>query len=353
MQTDLTDFTRKVLVVLAIAATAFLFVKLTYLFVLVFAAVVMAVILRVMAGLFRRFGLSEGLAVAASVIALLAGIGMLGWMFGGLIAGQFDELWAQLPGATAAAQRQLYAMGIDYDLQQVSQSFEGQVSGIFSRASGFVLAAGGVIADVAVVFAGAVFFAAQPHFYRQGVLRLVPRGIEKLTGTVLDDCDRGLKQWLQGQLLSSLCVAVLTSAGLFALGVPSALALAIIAGVLDFIPFLGPVIAALPALLIAFSESPTTALWTVGLYLLVQQIQGNVLQPLVQKQSVDLPPVILLFAVLATGILFGPPGVLLAAPMTVVGYILVQHGYIAAILGRAPKRPAGGDTSASDASNEG
>lgn len=340
---NLVGFTRRVLVVLAIAAAAFLAIKLTYLFVLIFAAVVIAVILRVMASRFQRFGLSEGLAVTAAVIALLGGFGLLCWMFGGLVAGQFSELWAQLPQAVNAAQAQLNEWGINYDIKQLSGSLEGQVSGLFSRASGFVLAAGGVIADAAVVLAGAIFFAAQPRYYRDGALRLMPRRAEPLATTILDDCDRGLKQWLQGQLLSSLCVTVLTATGLFVLGVPSALALAIIAGVLDFIPFLGPVIAALPAILIAFSESPSTALWTVGLYLLVQQVQGNILQPMVQKKSVDLPPVVLLFAVLATGILFGPPGVLLAAPMTVVGYILVQHGYIAAILGREPKRPAGGD----------
>ncbi|MET0248637.1 MAG: AI-2E family transporter [Sphingobium sp.] len=339
-KTTLADFTRRILIALLIVGVAALFVKLTYLLLLVFAAVVLAVILRVIAGHLTRLGLSDGLAVAVAVLGIFALFGLLGWMFGGLIAGQFSELRDQLPRAASGMQEQLASWGIDYDLRKLSGSLEQQASGLFSRASGFVVAIGGFIADVAVVITGAIFFAAQPEYYRGGVLRLVPRAAEPITTRLLEDWERGLKQWLKGQLLSSLCVAVLTSAGLFMLGVPSALALAIIAGVLDFIPFAGPVIAAIPAVLLAFSQSPTTALWTVALFLLVQQIQGNVLQPMVQKQSVDLPPVILLFAVIATGILFGPPGVLLAAPMTVAGYILAQHAYIGAVLGREPKRPA-------------
>jgi len=106
------------------------------------------------------------------------------------------------------------------------------------------------------------------------------------------------------------------------------------------------VLAAVPGVLVSFSQGPTTALWTLGLFVVVQQIQGNIVQPMVQKSSVDLPPVVLMFSLIATGTLFGLPGVLLATPMTITGYILIQHLYIGGLLGHAPKRPAaprGGD----------
>ncbi|MFT3965631.1 MAG: AI-2E family transporter [Sphingobium sp.] len=332
-------FTRKALIILVLAALAAIIFKLTYLLTLVFAAIVLAVMLRAIAGHLTRLRLPDGLAVAVSVIALVGGVAAFMWMFGGLVAGQFSELRAQLPAAADAAQAQLDRWGFHYDIDNLTRTLSGQVSNIFSRASGFVLAAGGVIADIVVVLAGGIFFAAQPGYYRDGALRLVPKAGDPLAARILDDCSLGLQQWLAGQLLSSACVVVLMTAGLLLLGVPSALALAIIAGVMDFIPFIGPVIAAIPAILIAFSVSPATALWTVILFLIVQQIQGNVLQPMVQKKSVDLPPVVLLFAVIAMGILFGPPGILLAAPLTVVVYILVQHLYIGHVLGREPKRP--------------
>ncbi|HEX7853440.1 MAG TPA: AI-2E family transporter [Sphingobium sp.] len=332
-------FTRKSLIILILVALAAIALKLVYLLTLVFAAIVLAVMLRAIARHLIWLRLPDGLAVAVSVIALVGGVAGFIWMFGGLVAGQFDELRTQLPTAADVAQKQLNQWGIHYDIDSLTKNLGGQVENLFSRASGFVIAAGGVIADIVVVLAGGIFFAAQPDFYRAGALRLVPKAGEPLAARILDDSGLGLKQWLAGQLLSSFCVVVLMTGGLLLLDVPSALALAIIAGVMDFVPFIGPVIAAIPAVLLGFSKGPTTALWTLILFLIVQQIQGNVLQPMVQKKSVDLPPVILLFAVIAMGVLFGPPGILLAAPLTVVGYILVQHLYIGHVLGREPKRP--------------
>ncbi|NKI99095.1 AI-2E family transporter [Novosphingobium sp. SG707] len=338
---DLIAFTRKALALLFIVALAALVVELSYLLILVFASVVVAVVLRSLAGHFLRLRLGDGAAVGLAVLSLLAIFAGLGWMFGGLVSGQFVELGRQLPQAVDAAQAYLDHWHIDYNLSEMAKVAREQLSSIFQRASGFVISVGGVVADVAVVFVGGIFFAADPAFYRGGVLRLLPRSVESLMADALDDCGRGLQLWLKGQMASSLFIAVLTLVGLLLLQVPSAYALAILAGAFDFIPYLGPVLAAIPGVLVGFSASPSTGLWTIGLFVLVQQIQGHVVQPMVQKSSVDLPPVVLLFTVIATGTLFGPPGVLLAAPMTIVGYILVQHLYIGAMLGRSPKRPAG------------
>lgn len=346
---DLIAFTRKVLVVLLIVAASALAWKLSYLLILIFASVVVAVVLRSLAAHFLRLRLGDGAAVALAVVLLLGIVAALGAMFGGLVSGQFAELGKQLPGAIDLAQHQLNAWHINYNLEEVAKAARGQFANIFERASGFVVSVGGVVADVAVVFVGGIFFAAEPGFYRAGLLRLLPRSVEPLAAMALDDAGRGLKLWLKGQMLSSLCVAVLVGGGLLVLGVPSAFALAILAGALDFIPYLGPVLAAVPGVLVAFTASPALALWALGLFVVVQQIQGHVVQPMVQKSSVDLPPVVLMFSLIATGTLFGLPGVLLATPMTIAGYILVQHLYIGGLLGREAKRPAaprGGDGAA-------
>jgi len=89
-----------------------------------------------------------------------------------------------------------------------------------------------------------------------------------------------------------------------------------------------------PAILLAFTVSPTTALWTIGLFLVVQQLQGNFLQPMIQKHAVDVPPAVLLFAVIAAGLVFGFLGVLLSAPLTVVIYVMVQRIYVRTLLGK-------------------
>lgn len=105
---------------------------------------------------------------------------------------------------------------------------------------------------------------------------------------------------------------------------------------------IGPFIAGVPAVLLAFTVSPLTALWALLLFLAIQQLQGNFLQPMIQKHAVNVPPGVLLFAVFAAGILFGFIGVLLAAPLTIVTFVLVQRIYIDAILGK-PIRVAGRD----------
>ncbi|MCA1748530.1 MAG: AI-2E family transporter, partial [Sphingomonadales bacterium] len=336
MSEDGTDlFVRRAFIVLALVALAAAILSLGQLLLMIFGAVVLAVILRAIAGVYLKTRMPDGLAVGLAVISLLGIIAGLSYIFGDLVARQFANLAGQIPEAIDATQRQLDAWGVDYDIRQAARDIGAQLSGMTTRAGQFAASAGGVITNVILVLAGAVFFAAQPAVYRDGLLRLVPKHKEPLVGAALDDSGKALGLWLQAQILSSLVVFVLTYIGLTILGVPSAAALAIIAGMLDFIPFIGPVIAGLPAVLVAFSVSPTMALWTVGLYLLIQQIQGNFLQPLIQKRSVDLSPAVLLFAVVAAGTMFGIVGVILSAPLTVVGYVLVQRLYIEQALGKA------------------
>jgi predicted PurR-regulated permease PerM len=155
-----------------------------------------------------------------------------------------------------------------------------------------------------------------------------------VAAATLDDASQGLRGWMVGQAVSSLVVAALTWLGLMLLGVPAAGGLSIIAGLLDVIPMVGPVIAGIPAVLLAFTVSPMTALWTLLLFLVIQQLQGNLLQPMIQKHAVDVPPAVLLFAVLAAGLLFGFLGVLLAAPLTIIVFVFVQRVYVGAILGK-------------------
>lgn len=183
-------------------------------------------------------------------------------------------------------------------------------------------------ADLLVVFVGGIYLASQPGLYRGGLLKLMPRKSRKLSSIALDDSGRALRLWLLGQLVSMALVGTLTGAGLWLLGVPAALALGLFAGLLEFIPLVGPIIAAIPGVLLAFAQGPEVALWVLGLYLIIQQVEGNVIQPLVQQHAVDLPPALLLFSLLATGLLFGATGVILATPLTVVIFVLTKRLYV-------------------------
>ena len=142
------------------------------------------------------------------------------------------------------------------------------------------------------------------------------------------ESERALRLWLKGQAVAMVVVGLMTGLGLWALGMPSALTLGLLAGVLEFIPFAGPIIAAVPAILLALAVSPELALWVTLLYVAVQQFEGNVLTPLVQQYAVDLPGAVLLFSLIGFGTLFGTLGVILAAPLAVVTMVLIKRIYV-------------------------
>lgn len=328
-------FATRVVILIALVGVAALLIELTGLFLLVFAAVVLAVVFDAMARLIGRWtGLPRGWALTAGILVLLGALVGIFTLFGRQLAGQFQTIVDRLPEALRVIEARLDAWGLGERVRAVFEQGAGDVSSILTSASGYALSFGSGLADFALVLVGAIFLAAQPGPYRRGLLLLAPRKAEPVTDQALDDCTGALRGWMVGQAMSMVVVAALTGVGLWLLGVPAAGGLALIAGLLDIIPFVGPIIAAIPAVILAFVVSPTTALWTVGLFLLVQQIQGNLLQPLIQKRAVDVPPAVLLFAVAGAGILFGFLGVFLAAPLTVIAYVLVQRIYVRTILGK-------------------
>jgi predicted PurR-regulated permease PerM len=125
-----------------------------------------------------------------------------------------------------------------------------------------------------------------------------------------------------------LCVGAITAAGLLVLGVPLALALGIIAGLLNFVPYLGPVLSGVPAVLIAFTQSPGDALNTLLLFVLIQNIEGYVLTPMLQRRAVSIPPALGIVAIVGLGSLFRIYGVLFGTPLLLVIMILVWMLYV-------------------------
>jgi predicted PurR-regulated permease PerM len=187
---------------------------------------------------------------------------------------------------------------------------------------------GNAVAEILVVLVAGIFLATQPRFYLTGVVKLVPPARRALAVEALSESERALRLWLRGQLIAMLVVGLLTGGGLWLLGMPSAFTLGLLAGILEFIPFAGPILSAVPAVLLALAGSPDLAIWVVLLYFAVQQFEGYVLTPLVQQYAVDLPGVVLLFSLLGFGTIFGTLGVILAAPLSVVTYVLVKRLYV-------------------------
>lgn len=321
--------------IVAIIGVAWLLVKLSGFVLLVFAALVLAAIFDAMTR--KVCGITHmrrGFALTLSVVALLAIFGGVFALFGTQLANEFDTIRDSIPPAIDKVRGLLEQVGLGGAARDMLDRGSGDISNVMSQAGGYALTLGNSLANFVLVFVGAIFIASDPGVYRRGVLLLVPSRAEDTAAAALDDASHGLRGWMVGQAVSSLVVAALTWGGLTLLGVPASGGLGLIAGLLDVIPMIGPIISGVPAVLLAFTVSPVTALWTIGLFLLVQQLQGNFLQPMIQKHAVDVPPAVLLFAVVAAGLLFGFLGVLLAAPLTVVLFVMVRRIYVRTLLGK-------------------
>lgn len=321
-------FIECLLIGIAIVALALLLWRVSHVLILAFAAILVGVIFASLAGtLHRRLSVPERIALPVAVLLVLAIIVGAGTLFGAQVAGQAQQMGEMLPRAWQAVQDHAASWGLGPQLEGALSQLGGQEA-VTQRIGSIAMAVGAGVTDAVLVIVGGIYFAAQPGLYRKGMIKLAPEHARGLVADAIDDTGRALRLWLGGQLVSMLIIGVLTTLGLWLLGVPSALALGLLAGLLEFIPYVGPIIAAAPAVLIALTQSPELALWTVGLYLLLQQIEGNIVYPLVQQRAVDLPPALLLFTLLAGATLFGAAGIVVAAPLTVVMFVLVKRLYV-------------------------
>lgn len=332
------QFIHRVLIVLLLAALVFLAWHLRHLVLMLFGAVVVATIFRALADRIAKLtGCREGIAIALSIALILGASVALVALFGAHVMGQMDVLADRLPAAWTSFEARIGDIGLGEQLRRIVES-AGQ-SGSFASFSRAVLSVGNGIAEALVVIFAGIFLATQPRFYRTGAIKLVPPARRALVAEAMDESERALHLWLKGQLIAMVAVGLLTGVGLWLLGVPSAFALGLLAGLLEFIPFAGPILAAVPAVLLALAVGPDLALWVALLYLAVQQFEGYVLTPLVQQYAVDLPGVVLLFSLLGFGAIFGTLGIILAAPLSVVTYVLVKRLYVIEALHTATPIP--------------
>jgi predicted PurR-regulated permease PerM len=307
-----------------------------------FLAVLLAVVLRALADLVHRgTGMRRRWAVLLVAAVLVAAALAAALGLAPTIADQARQLVERLPSVVDEAKRRLGEYPWVLELwnhvsSEVSVPDPGNTVGLAGRILGGISSALGY-AGLALV--GALFLALEPELYRRGFLRLVPVRHRAFADGLLDEIEEVILHWLGGQLILMAAIGVLVGIGLWAIGVPYALALGLFAGLVEFIPYLGPIMSAAVAILVALGTDPTLALWTLGLFIVVQQSENNILQPLVQRQAVEIPPVLLMVVLFGMGLLFGVPGVLVATPLLAVVLVLVKRIYVEAMLERREAPP--------------
>lgn len=206
-------------------------------------------------------------------------------------------------------------------------------------AAGFVTTTIGGFGTALLIIVAAVYLAAAPALYREGVIALMPHGWRRHGAEVMRQEGRTLRWWFIGQLVDMSAIGVLTFIGLLFLGVKLSVTLALIAALCNFVPYIGALAGSIPAILVALSSGPQSALYVALLFVAVQTLEGNVIAPMIQKRTVELPPVVTLFSQTVLGTLFGPLGLVLATPITAASLVLVKMVYQQKILGDALSHP--------------
>lgn len=322
--------------IVALVVLILFFIKTTVnVLLLILAAALIALFFRGLSGLMqRKLHLPPKLSLPLSIVVPLLLLAGFFWLAGSSIQQQADQLSQTLPSAISNFKQQLHQSPIGQRIMNLVSSPNStqkatQVAQTFFRTSF------GVLGDVYVVLFLSIFFTASPHTYVKGFVKLIPLKSRPRAEAVIYKIGDSLTKWLKGQLLAMLVVAVLTLIGLLIMGVPMAFVLALIAGLLNFIPNFGPLIAMVPAVLVGLMQGPTTALLVAGLYLLVQMLESNVITPQIQKKMINTPPALIILAQLFVGVLIGGWGLLLAVPLVVILMVLLEELYIKKQEGRA------------------
>lgn len=243
------------------------------------------------------------------------------------IINQAKDFSIELPAIMNDVRQMPSRFGISLEgvgLEQIGSS----ASTLFGTAKSILASTTNGIAQFAAIILVGFFFALSPKHYIDRSLLFVPKAHRKQVAYTLERVSNMLWSWLIGRGAAMLAVAILVGIGLVVIDMPFVLLLATIAGVLNFIPTIGPLLASVPAMLIAVSLSPTMLGYVIILYITVQIIENNMITPFVQMHMVKMGPATTVLAQLIVAILFGPIAVTLAVPLTVLLQVIAEEYWI-------------------------
>lgn len=337
------DHTRRVLIAVVVAAMVFLTIALAYftfdILLLIFAAVLIAIFLRGLAELLERWiPIGQGwlvLLVGGLILVIIAGAIAL---LTPSVAEQVRIMRVEIPRSAqqAAAFFQQYTWGqtiisympsVDDVMAKIDAgSMLSQVGGVFSSTLG-------AVGNFFITILIAIYLAVEPRTYYEGMQRFFPLDRRKRAAEVLDAIYETLRWWMIGKAGSMLFIGILTWIGLSILGVPLALTLGLIAGLLSFIPNFGPILSAIPAILVAYVHDPISAVYVIAIFVGIQIIESNIVTPIIERETVSLPPVLTIVFQVGLGAMIGGLGLIMATPLLAVIVVIVKMVYFEDVLG--------------------
>jgi predicted PurR-regulated permease PerM len=283
----------------------------------------------------RLAPIGYGWALAVATLAMTAVLAALVVFFGLGLEAQASQLMAQLPDAWDHFREALGELPGGDAIERLLDELNGPPSlKVLGWVQGYAASFGKGLLDFLLILVAGLYLAAQPRLYVDGAVRLLPAGSRAEARRVLADSGAVLRRWFVAQLIAMVAIGVMFGVGLWAIGVPAAGALGVFAGLAEFIPLIGPILAAVPVLLSAAVGGLDRLLAAAALYIAIHAFESNLLQPLLLRGMTSVPPVLILFALVIAAIFLGLLGVMLAAPLTLVLMVMVRDLYL-----REPPHP--------------
>lgn len=334
---EFVEFARKVVVVLGLTGlgvfSAFVLWRSGQVLLVLFLGTLMALMIDGLAQwIARNTPLPRSFAALAVLLMILAAAVGLGVAIGPQLSNQFSVLGGRIDTAWFEIRSWLgdrdWGRGLLAQLQQQALVPPRlvEVTGAFSSILGAVTGVTGLLIITA-------YGAAEPELYRRAALQLVPPNYRKRANHIAQQLARALRSWMIGRLTAMVTVGSLTWIGLVIVDMELAGALALIAGMFTFIPFIGPWLGAVPALVVAFAISPEQLAGVAVVFFIVQFLETNLITPLAQRYAISFPPALLITVQLVMAATGGLLGVLVATPLVVAVVVLIQTIYVQDILG--------------------
>ena len=317
--------TTLIVVILLVLKTAF------NVLLLVLAGSLVAVYFRGLSYLLaEKTKLSRGKSLLAVIAGTVIILGLTFWLLGSKIQSQMALLGKKLPDSSQELKRELSKYELGRHLVDNLDGLQEKLSSdkALKTVQSFFKTSFGVLGDIYVILFIGIFFTANPSLYQKSIIALIPPRKRKKGEAVMASVGLTLRDWLMGKMFAMIVVTILTAIGLMVIDIPMALALAVIAGLLNFIPNFGPILAMIPAALIALSKGTTAALIVVALYIGIQVLESNAITPLVQKRLISIPPAYIIIGQVTMGVLTGGWGLVLATPFIAVLMVLIQKLYV-------------------------
>lgn len=324
---------------------------------LVFAAVVLATVLNRVVGLLQRARLKRGIAVALTILLLLL-------LIVGFFALIFPPIIEQVRKLADLLPQSLQRLRLWFDwiqtvvpqelvdnirnLQGFTQNLQAWASRFFGNFFAFFNNSLGIVLNFLLFLVVTIMFLVDPAPYRRILVFAFPAFYRRRVEEILSECESSLVGWIKGTLFNMLVIGVVSYIGLLILRVPLPLVNALLAGLLEFIPNVGPTLSIIPPVLLAFLDAPWKAVAVIILYLIIQQFESLVLVPMVMKQQVSLLPVFTILAVVVFSSFFGFLGLFLAIPLLIVVQIWIKEALVKDILNQWQTKEGQGDTGAGE-----